>query len=76
MGSFKVILFLVLKLLGQINGQVFWNEDCIVLSDEASMKDVTYSPVGDAGFRLEIPELGRVGNNFDLGVFNFVGSEL
>jgi hypothetical protein len=77
MGSVKLILILILKLLFvQINGEEYWKEDCIILSEEASRLNVKYSSMGASGFKLEIPEFDRIGNNFDLGVFNFIGSKL
>jgi hypothetical protein len=43
---------------------------------QASRLNVVYQREDDAGFRLDIPEFDHIGNNFDLGVFNFVGSKL
>jgi len=42
---------------------------------QASRLNVVYQS-GIAGFRLDIPEFDHIGNNFDLGVFNFNGSKL
>jgi len=34
MGSVQLILFLIIKLFGQINGEDIWKEPNIILSDE------------------------------------------
>ena len=76
--TLKVILLMVLSLQSfrRIKGQVSpWQEPFVALTSEAVNKGIEYKKSGTTRLDLTIPEFEWIGNNFELGTFNFDGSK-
>ena len=76
--TLKVILLAIFSLhtFGLIQGQVSpWREPVVTLTPDALKRGIKYEKIDSLEFKLTIPENSWVGNDFQLGNFNYEGSK-